>query len=109
MSNRKRIFQISGIKDAQRKGQLLRAIKQVGGTYIGGPVSSTGKSCTSKTTQVAEPYQVAVSIGTTAHTHNIKKHPPVIAVTDLDKPKSFSCHIKYVVGYHNNNRKVINK
>ncbi|XP_041926768.1 SMC5-SMC6 complex localization factor protein 1 isoform X1 [Alosa sapidissima] len=38
MSSRKRIFQISGIKDAQSKGQLLRAIKQLDGTYIGGPI-----------------------------------------------------------------------
>ncbi|XP_063043356.1 SMC5-SMC6 complex localization factor protein 1 [Engraulis encrasicolus] len=38
MSSRKRVFQISGLKDAQRKGQLLRAIKQLGGVYIGGPI-----------------------------------------------------------------------
>ncbi|KAL2079694.1 hypothetical protein ACEWY4_025438 [Coilia grayii] len=37
MSSRKR-FQISGLKDSVRKGQLLRAIKQLGGIYTGGSI-----------------------------------------------------------------------
>ncbi|XP_062372167.1 SMC5-SMC6 complex localization factor protein 1 isoform X2 [Sardina pilchardus] len=37
-AERRRTFQISGIKDAHSKGRLLRAIKQLDGMYIGGPI-----------------------------------------------------------------------
>ncbi|XP_062873924.1 SMC5-SMC6 complex localization factor protein 1 [Trichomycterus rosablanca] len=38
MAGNKHVFQMSGIKDQQQKGELLRAIRQLQGLYIGGSV-----------------------------------------------------------------------
>lgn len=39
MVDTKHVFQVSGIKNLQKKGKLLHGIIQLGGKYIGGSVS----------------------------------------------------------------------